>query len=115
MLFSASCGQMLFASEIFARLLARYLDRETDFQFYQKSYSEVFSDVRDGRCDLGILLMLNLSTEEACELFEQNDLEYQSLGSLKVGVAVYQTNPFNELGLTRLRKTHLEEQTLLLI
>lgn len=113
--FSASCGQMLFASEIFARLLARYLDRETDFQFYQKSYSEVFSDVRDGRCDLGILMMLNLYTEEACELFEQNDLEYQSLGRLNVGVAVDHTNPVNELGLTRLRKTHLEEQTLLLI
>ena len=93
--FSASCGQMLFASEIFARLLAQYLNADTDFQFYQKTYSEVFTDVKDGRCDLGILMTLNLYTEEACSLFAQNDMEYHALGRLNVGVAVDRNNPVN--------------------
>ena len=88
---------MLFASEIFARLLAQYLNADTDFQFYQKTYSEVFTDVKDGRCDLGILMTLNLYTEEACSLFAQNDMEYHALGRLNVGVAVDRNNPVNEL------------------
>ncbi len=112
--FSASCGQMLFASEIFARLLAQYLNTDTDFQFYQKTYSEVFADVRDSRCDLGILMTLNIYTEEACALFAQNDMEYHALGRLNVGVAVDRNNPVNELGVTRLRKGLLSDQLLIM-
>lgn len=112
--FSASCGQMLFASEIFARLLAQHLNADTDFQFYQKTYSEVFTDVKEGRCDLGILMTLNLYTEEACSVFSQNDMEYHALGRLNVGVAVDRNNPVNELGVTRLRKGLLSDQLLIM-
>lgn len=112
--FSASCGQMLFASEIFARLLAQNMGSDADFQFYQRTNSEVFSDVREGRCDLGVLMTLHIYTEEACALFAQNDMEYHVLGRLNVGVAVERNNPVNELGVTRLRKGLLTDQLLIM-
>lgn len=112
--FGATCGQMMFASEIFARLLAQYMNVETDFQFYQKSYSEVYADVKEGRSSLGILMTLNTYTEEACTLFEENGLEYHALGRLNVGVALARNNPLNELELNRMKKGLLSEQLLLM-
>lgn len=112
--FSASCGQMLFASEVFARLLARHLDEDADFQFYQRTYSEVFTDVRDGRCDLGVLMTLNTFTDEACALFAENGIEYHALGRLNVGIAVSRSNPLNEMEISRVRKGMLAEQRLLM-
>ena len=87
--FSASCGQMLFASEVFA-------------------------DVRDGRCDLGVLMTLNTFTDEACALFSENEIEYHALGRLNVGIAVSRNNPLNEMEISRIRKGMLAEQRLLM-
>ena len=112
--FSASCGQMLFASEVFARLLARHLNEDADFQFYQRTYSEVFADVRDDRCDLGVLMTLNTFTDEACALFSENEIEYHALGRLNVGIAVSRNNPLNEMEISRIRKGMLAEQRLLM-
>ena len=112
--FSVSCGQMLFASEVFARLLARHLDEDADFQFYQKTYSEVFADVKDDRCDLGVLMTLNTYTDEACALFGENEIEYHALGRLNVGIAVSRNNPLNEMEISRVRKGMLEKQRLLM-
>ena len=69
---------IIYLKDVYKR--QQYLNADTDFQFYQKTYSEVFTDVKDGRCDLGILMTLNLYTEEACSLFAQNDMEYHALG-----------------------------------
>ncbi|MDY3918587.1 MAG: LysR family transcriptional regulator [Candidatus Limivivens sp.] len=112
--FSASCGQMMFASEIFARLLGKYRNDKTNFRFYQKSYSDVFLDVKEERSNLGIVMTLDSHTEEARELFRQNDMDYYTLRRLKIGVAVSLNNPLNNMGLSRLRKEHLADQTLLL-
>lgn len=111
--FSASCGQMLFASEIFARLLAEHLGEKTDFHFYQKTCSEVFADVKEGRSDVGVLVSLNTYQEEAVALFAENDMEYYILGKLGIGAATDRNNPIHEYGVSRLRKSHLSEQTLL--
>ena len=45
--FGATCGQMMFASEIFARLLAQYMNVETDFQFAQSVDLERFYRIVD--------------------------------------------------------------------
>ena len=110
-----SCGQMLFASEVFAHLLAQHMHDDTDFRFYQKSHSEVFSDVRDGRSDLGILMMLNPYIEEACTLFTENDMEYRFLGRMNVGVAVDRSNPIVGHIEGKLRRSSLENQAMLLV
>lgn len=113
--FSASCGQMLFAGEIFAGLMYRFLDVETDFRFRQRSYSEVYTDVRDGVSDVGVLMTLNTYTEDACRMFERNGLEYHTLGRLNVGVALHKNNPMAQAGVTRLKKGMLSDQLLIMI
>lgn len=113
--FSASCGQMMFASEIFARMLAARVGEKADFQFAQKSYSEVFLDVKEGRSDLGILMTMSLYTEDAIKLFQENGMEYQTIGRLHMGVAVDRGNPVAEPGLARVSRNQLKNQVLILV
>lgn len=112
--FSASCGQMMFASEIFARLLAEYGSEKTEFQFSQKSHSEVYLDVKEGRSDLGLVMTMNIYTDEAEALFRENGMEYQTLGRLNMGIAVDRGNPVAVAGTGRISRSHLKNQMLLL-
>ncbi len=110
--FNAICGQMFFAKEVFLRLMSRHLGANAEFEFYQKNQSDVFKAVRDRNCNIGILSTLTTYTEEACRLFEQNDMEYHGIGRLSVGVAVGRNNPVYESKVTRLKKNILKGQIL---
>lgn len=113
--FSASCGQMMFASEIFARMLATHVGEKADFQFAQKSYSEVFLDVKEGRSDFGLLTTMSIYTEEALALFKENGMEYQTLGRLNMGIAVDRGNPIAEPGVSRVSRSQLKNQALVMV
>lgn len=113
--FSAVCGQMFFAKEIFLKMMSRYLNMNTEFEFYQKSQSAVFEAVRDKSCNLGIIETLNSYAEEVEQLFIQNDIEYHSLGRMSVGVAIGRNNPIYESEVSRLKKSMLKGQTLVAI
>lgn len=110
--FSVVCGQMFFAKEVFLRMMSRYLNTNTEFEFYQKSQSAVFEAVRDKVCNLGIVAALTTYSEEVSRLFIQHDMEYHSLGRMSVGVAVGRNNPIYESGVTRLKKSMLKGQIL---
>lgn len=113
--FSAACGQMFFAKEVFLRILSRYMNANTEFEFHQESQSRVFESVRDKECDLGIVSTLTTYTEEVNELFIQNDIEYHSLGRMNVGVAVGRNNSIYESGASRLKKSMMKDQLLVVI
>lgn len=113
--FSAACGQMFFAKEVFLRILSRHVSINTEFEFFQKSQSGVFQAVKNKECNLGIVSTLTTYTEEVNELFIQNDMEYHSLGRMSVGVAVGRNNPLYESGVSRLKKNMIKDQTLIVI
>lgn len=110
--FSAACGQMFFAKEVFLNIISRYLNTNTEFEFYQKSQSGVFEAVRDKICNLGIVAALTTYTEEVNQLFIQNDIEYHSLGRMSIGVAVSRNNSIYKSEVSRLKKNLLKGQTL---
>lgn len=111
--FSVACGQMFFAGEVFARILARYSHANTEFQFYQKSYSDVFTWVRDKVCNLGLIATFTTYTDEVCRLIAKNNMEYHAIGRLNVGVALGRNNPVYESGVNKLRKNMLKGQYLI--
>lgn len=113
--FSAACGQMFFAKEVFLRMISRYMNTNTEFAFFQESQSRVFEAVRDKECDLGIVAILTTYIEEAHDLFIQNDIEYHSLGRMNVGVAVGRNNPIYESGAVRLKKNMMKDQILVVM
>lgn len=112
---SVACGQMFFAKEVFLKLLSRHMNTNTEFEFYQKSQSAVFEAVRDKLCNLGIVSMLTTYTEEVNQLFIQNDIEYHTLGRMSVGVAVGRSNPIYDSGVSRLKKSMLKDQMLVVV
>lgn len=108
--FRASSGQMFFAGDIFSRLLCRNAENELEFQFYQRSNSQVYTDIRDGRTNVGVISTLTSYTKEAGALFEENGLEYHSLGRLEIGVAIGRNNPVYQTEAVKLTKDMMENQ-----
>lgn len=110
--FSASCGQMFFAGEVFSRLLSRNINHDLEFTFSQKANSEVFEDVSAGKTHIGVISTLTSYTREACDFFEENGMEYHFLGRLELGVAIGRNNPLYQTEVDKLTKDMMSEQIL---
>jgi DNA-binding transcriptional LysR family regulator len=75
-----------FINAIYSRVLSLYNTPTTKAQYYRLSNSEVFNIVRNGTCELGVLVSLPQVMEQARRLLMANGMEYHLLARYPIGV-----------------------------
>ncbi|MDO4321780.1 MAG: LysR family transcriptional regulator [Lachnospiraceae bacterium] len=105
--FSVSMQHYTFAVRAFIELVRQFGMDEYDFAVYETKTSEVISDVKNFKSELGILYQSEFNHRALEKLFRENNLEFHPLFSCGVYVYMWKGHPL--VGKSRICRDDLEE------
>lgn len=102
--FSVSMQHYTFAVKAFVELVKQYGMDEYEFAVYETKTSEVISDVRNFKSELGILYENEFNQKAITKILRENNLEFHELFSCGTYVYLWKHHPLAEHEMIRMEE-----------